>query len=349
MKLSSFKYELPENLIAQQPTKRREDSKMLVIHRATGTFEHRQFKDILEYFDDKDVFLVNNTKVFPARMYGKKEKTGAQIEVFLMRELNRQNKLWDVIVEPARKIRVGNKLYFGDDNRLVAEVVDNTTSRGRTIKFLWEGDEASFRAELSSLGETPLPRYIDRQPTEEDKDRFQTVYAKEEGAVMPPLAGMHFSRELIKHSEIKGIRFAEITLHTSLGTFKTIEVEDLTKHKMDAEYFKVDDYATKLVNQAKGEGRKVCAIGSTCSRAVEGSTTSTGLLKPQEGWTNMFIYPPYKFQITDALVTNFHQPKSSLFILASAFVGFDLLNEAYEVAIKNKYRFFAYGDCMLIL
>jgi S-adenosylmethionine:tRNA ribosyltransferase-isomerase len=349
MKLSQFKYDLPEDLIAQTPTKRREDARMLVVHRATRTFEHRHFKDILEYFDDRDVFLVNNTKVFPARLYGKKEKTGAQIEVFLMRELNRPNKLWDVIVEPARKIRVGNKLYFGDDNRLVAEVVDNTTSRGRTIKFLWEGSEEEFRDVLYGLGETPLPRYITHVPNEEDRERFQTVYAKVEGAVMPPLAGMHFSRELVKHCEIKGVKFAEVTLHTSLGTFRTIEVEDLTKHKMDAEYFKVDDYATKLVNTAKEEGRKVCAIGTTCVRAVEGSTTSTGLLKPQEGWTNMFIYPPYKFKIADALVTNFHQPKTSLFILGSAFMGFDLANEAYEVAIKNKYRFFAYGDCMLIL
>jgi S-adenosylmethionine:tRNA ribosyltransferase-isomerase len=349
MKLSHFKYDLPASLIAQQPTKNREDAKMLVVHKATGKFEHKYFKDILDYFDDKDVFLVNNTKVFPARLYGRKEKTGAQIEVFLLRELNKPNKLWDVIVEPARKIRVGNKLYFGEDNRLVAEVVDNTTSRGRTIRFMWDGTEEDFRAVLEGLGETPLPRYIKRDPTEEDKERFQTVYAKIEGAVAPPTAGMHFSRELVKHCEIKGIHFAEVTLHTSLGTYRPIEVEDLTKHKMDAEYFKVDDYAVKEVNKAKEGSRRVCAIGTTSLRAVETSVTSTGMLKPQEGWTNMFIYPPYDFQICDSLVTNFHLPKTSLFIMVCAFLGFDLTIKAYEEAIKHKYRFFAYGDCMLVV
>jgi S-adenosylmethionine:tRNA ribosyltransferase-isomerase len=349
MKLSSFQYDVPASLIAQSPTKNREDAKMMVINRATGTFEHKQFKDILSYFDDKDVFLVNNTKVFPARLYGRKEKTGAKIEVFLLRELNKQNRLWDVIVEPARKIRVGNKLYFGDDNRLVAEVVDNTTSRGRTIRFLWEGTEEDFKSVLDGLGETPLPRYIKREPTEDDKERYQTVYAKVEGAVAPPTAGMHFSRELIKHCEIKGVRFAEVTMHTSLGTYRPIEVEDLSKHKMDAEYFKVDDYAVNLVNKAKAEGRRVCAIGATSVRAVEATTTSTGTLKPQEGWTNMFIHPPYNFQICNSMVTNFHLPKTSLFILVCSFMGFDLTMKAYEEAIKHKYRFFTYGDCMLII
>ncbi len=349
MKLSQFKYELPANLIAQNPTKNREDAKMLVVHKATGKFEHRHFKDILEYFDDKDVFVVNNTKVFPARLYGRKEKTGAKIEVFLMRELNKPNRLWDVIVEPARKIRVGNKLYFGDDNSLVAEVVDNTTSRGRTIRFLWEGTQEEFKTVLDGLGETPLPRYIKREPTEEDKERFQTVYAKVEGAVAPPTAGMHFSRELVKRCEIHGVKFAEITLHTSLGTYRPIEVEDLSKHKMDAEYFRVDEYASNLVNKAKENNRRVCGIGTTSVRAVEATTTSTGMLKPQEGWTNMFIHPPHNFQICDSLVTNFHQPKTSLFVLTSAFLGFDLTNAAYEEAIKHKYRFFSYGDCMLII
>jgi S-adenosylmethionine:tRNA ribosyltransferase-isomerase len=349
MKLSQFQYDVPASLIAQSPTKNREDAKMLVIHKATGKMEHRQFKDILDYFDDKDVFLVNNTKVFPARLYGRKEKTGAKIEVFLLRELNKQNRLWDVIVEPARKIRVGNKLYFGDDNRLVAEVVDNTTSRGRTIRFLWEDTEESFKAVLEGLGETPLPRYIKREPNEEDKERYQTVFAKVEGAVAPPTAGMHFSRELIKHCEIKGVKFAEVTMHTSLGTYRPIEVEDLSKHKMDAEYFKVDDYAVNVVNKAKTEGRRVCAIGSTSVRAVEATTTSTGALKPQEGWTNMFIHPPYNFQICNALVTNFHLPKTSLFILVCSFMGFDLTMKAYQEAIKHKYRFFSYGDCMLII
>jgi S-adenosylmethionine:tRNA ribosyltransferase-isomerase len=349
MKLSQFKYDLPANLIAQTPAKRREDAKMLVVHKDTGKFEHKHFKDILNYFDDKDVFLVNNTKVFPARLYGRKEKTGAQIEVFLLRELNKANRLWDVIVEPARKIRVGNKLYFGEDNSLVAEVVDNTTSRGRTIRFLWEDTQETFKEKLDSLGETPLPRYIKREPTEEDKERFQTVYAKVEGAVAPPTAGMHFSKELIKRCEIHGIRFAEVTLHTSLGTYRPIEVEDLSKHKMDAEYFRVDDYAVNVVNKAKERGHRICGIGTTSVRAVETSTTSSGLLKPQEGWTNMFIHPPYNFQICDSLVTNFHLPKTSLFVMTCAFMGFDLTLEAYEVAIKNKYRFFGYGDCMLII
>jgi S-adenosylmethionine:tRNA ribosyltransferase-isomerase len=349
MKLSQFKYELPASLIAQNPTKRREDAKMLVVHKDTGKMEHKHFRDILEYFDERDVFLVNNTKVFPARLYGKKEKTGAKIEVFLLRELNKANRLWDVIVEPARKIRVGNKLYFGEDNSLVAEVVDNTTSRGRTIRFLWDGEQEAFKTLLDSLGETPLPRYINRKPDEEDKERFQTVYAKYEGAVAPPTAGLHFSRELIKRAEIHGVKFAEVTLHTSLGTFRPIEVEDLSKHKMDAEYFKVDDYCVNVINKAKEEQRRICGVGITSMRAVEASTTSTGMLKSQEGWTNMFIHPPYDFQICNSLITNFHLPKTSLFIMVCAFMGFDLTLEAYECAIKNKYRFFSYGDCMLIV
>jgi S-adenosylmethionine:tRNA ribosyltransferase-isomerase len=348
MKLSQFQYDVPANLIAQNPTKNREDAKMLVIDKKTGTFEHKSFKDILDYFDDKDVFAVNNTKVFPARLYGSKEKTGAKIEVFLMRELNTANRLWDVIVEPARKIRVGNKLYFGDNEELVAEVVDNTTSRGRTIRFLWDGPPEDFKKALYAMGETPIPRYIKRDPNEEDVERYQTVYAKVEGAVAPPSAGMHFSKELIKRCEIKGVKFAEITLHTSLGTYRPIEVEDLSKHKMDAEYFKVDDYAVNTVNKAKDNKRKICAIGSTSLRALEASTTSTGMCKEQEGWTNMFIYPPYNFQICDSLVTNFHLPKTSLFVLTCAFLGYDLTMEAYNVAIKNKYRFFSYGDCMLV-
>jgi S-adenosylmethionine:tRNA ribosyltransferase-isomerase len=349
MKLSQFKYDLPANLIAQTPSKNREDAKMLVVHKDTGKMEHKHFKDILEYFGDKDAFIVNNTKVFPARLYGRKEKTGAQIEVFLLRELNAPNRLWDVIVEPARKIRVGNKLYFGEDNSLVAEVVDNTTSRGRTIRFLWEGEHDAFKVALYALGETPLPRYIERQPNEEDKDRFQTVFASVEGAVAPPTAGMHFSRELIKRCEVNGINFAPITLHTSLGTFRNIEVEDLSKHKMDAEYFKVDEYAVATVNEAKAGKHRVCSVGTTTMRALESSTTSNGLLKQQEGWTNMFIHPPHKFQIADSLITNFHLPKTSLFIMQSAFMGFDLTMEAYKVAIKNKYKFFAYGDCLLII
>lgn len=349
MKLSKFIFDLPLNLIAQNPPKKREDSKMMVIHRKTGQMENRVFSDILEYFDDKDVFVVNNTKVFPARMYGRKEKTGAVVEVFLLRELNHANRLWDVIVDPARKIRVGNKLYFGDSDELEAEVIDNTTSRGRTIRFLWEGSDEDFKTQLEALGETPLPKYIKRKPDEEDRERYQTVYAKHEGAVTAPTAGFHFSQELIKRCEIKGIRFAEITLHSGLGTFRTIEVEDLHKHKMDAEYYEIDEFACKVVNKAKEEGRRVCSIGTTTIRALESSYTSRQLLKPSEGWTNNFIYPPYDFNVANALVTNFHLPKSSLLMLASAFGGYDLIMEAYKKAIKDKFRFSSYGDAMLVL
>jgi S-adenosylmethionine:tRNA ribosyltransferase-isomerase len=349
MKLSQFKFDLPLNLIAQHPAKRREDSRMMVVHRKTGQIENKHFRDVMEYFNDKDVFVVNNTKVFPARMYGRKEKTGAKIEVFLLRELNKPNRLWDVIVDPARKIRVGNKLYFGDNDELVAEVIDNTTSRGRTIRFLWDGSDDEFRQVLEILGETPLPKYIKRKPDEEDKERYQTVYAKHEGAVAAPTAGLHFSKELIKRLEIKGIRFAEATLHTGLGTFRPIEVEDLSKHKMDAEYYRVDEEACKIVNKARLGGHRICSVGTTTMRALESSFTAEKLLKPSEGWTNTFIHPPYQFNIADALITNFHLPKTSLLIMVCAFAGYDLTMEAYKKAIKDKYRFFSYGDAMLLV
>ena len=349
MKLSQFTFDLPLNLIAQNPAKKREDSRMMVINRKTGNIENRTFNDIQEYFNDKDVFVVNNTKVFPARMYGRKEKTGAKIEVFLLRELNKANRLWDVIVDPARKIRVGNKLYFGENDELVAEVIDNTTSRGRTIRFLWDSSEEEFKAMLEFMGETPLPKYIKRKPEEEDKERYQTVYAKHEGAVAAPTAGLHFSRELIKKLEIKGIRFAEVTLHTGLGTFRPIEVEDLSKHKMDAEYYRIEETACSIVNKAKEKGHRICSIGTTTMRAMETSYTAQKLLKPSEGWTNNFIHPPYDFSIADALVTNFHLPKTSLMIMACAFANYDLIMEAYKKAIKDKYRFFSYGDSMLII
>ncbi len=349
MKLSQFTFDLPLNLIAQNPAKRREDSRMMVINRKTGNIENRHFNDIQEYFDDKDVFVVNNTKVFPARMYGRKEKTGAKIEVFLLRELNKTNKLWDVIVDPARKIRVGNKLYFGENDELVAEVIDNTTSRGRTIRFLWDGTDEEFRTMLDFMGETPLPKYIKRKPEEEDKERYQTVYAKHEGAVAAPTAGLHFSKELIKRLEIKGVRFAEVTLHTGLGTFRPIEVEDLSKHKMDAEYYKIDETACSIVNKAREKSNRICSIGTTTMRAMETSYTAQRMLKPSEGWTNNFIHPPYNFNIADSLVTNFHLPKTSLLIMACAFAGYDLMMEAYKKAIKDKYRFFSYGDAMLII
>lgn len=349
MKLSQFRFDLPLNLIAQTPTKKREDSRMMVIHRQSGKIEDRNFRDIMDYFDDKDVMVVNNTKVFPARMYGRKEKTGAKIEVFLLRELNKPNRLWDVIVDPARKIRVGNKLYFGENDELVAEVIDNTTSRGRTIRFLWEDSEESFRKMLDFMGETPLPKYIKRKPDEDDKERYQTVYAKHEGAVAAPTAGLHFSKELIKRLEIKGIRFAETTLHTGLGTFRPIEVEDLSKHKMDAEYYAIDDTACAIVNKAKTDGRRICSVGTTTMRSLESSFTAQKLLKPSEGWTNMFIHPPYEFSIADSLVTNFHLPKTSLLIMTCAFGGYDLIMEAYKKAIKDKYRFFSYGDAMMVV
>ncbi len=322
---------------------------MLVVNRKTGNMENKHFKDILDYFDDKDVFVVNNTKVFSARMYGRKEKTGAKIEVFLLRELNKPNRLWDVIVDPARKIRVGNKLYFGESEELVAEVIDNTTSRGRTIKFLWGDDDESFKKMLETLGETPLPKYIKRKPDEEDKERYQTVYAKNEGAVAAPTAGLHFSQELIKRCEIKGIRFAEVTLHTGLGTFRPIEVEDLSKHKMDAEYYNIPEEAARIVNKAKENDHRICAIGTTTMRAMETSFTAQKLLKPSEGWTNNFIHPPYNFNIADSLVTNFHLPKTSLLIMTCAFAGYDLAMAAYQKAIKDKYRFFSYGDALLII
>ncbi|MFZ9661412.1 MAG: tRNA preQ1(34) S-adenosylmethionine ribosyltransferase-isomerase QueA [Chitinophagaceae bacterium] len=349
MKLSQFRFDIPLNLIAQYPAKKREDARLMVVHKDTGLIENKTFRDVMDYFNDKDVFVVNNTKVFPARMYGRKEKTGAKIEVFLLRELNKQNRLWDVIVDPARKIRVGNKLYFGDTDDLVAEVIDNTTSRGRTIRFLFDGPEEEFKKVLNSLGETPLPKPIKRKPDEEDRERFQTVYAKHEGAVLAPSAGLHFSVELIKRLEIKGIRFAEITLHTGLGTFRPIEVEDLSKHKMDAEFYSIDDQACRIVNLAKTEGHRICSVGTTTMRALETSFTADKLLKPSEGWTNIFIHPPYNFSISDSLITNLHLPKTSLLIMVCAFAGYDLAMEAYKKAIKDKYRFYSYGDAMLVI
>ena len=349
MKLSQFVFDLPLNLIAQHPAKIRDESRMMVVNRKTGQIENRHFKDIIEYFDDQDVFVINNTKVFPARLYGRKERTGAKIEVFLLRELNASSKLWDVVVDPARKIRVGNKLYFGDSDELVAEVIDNTTSRGRTIKFLWEGTDDEYRLMLDKLGETPLPRHIRRKPEEEDKERYQTVYAKHEGAVAAPTAGFHFSKTLIKRLEVKGIHFAETTLHTGLGTFRPIEVEDLTKNKMDAEYYRVEEEACRIVNKARLGKHRVCSVGTTTMRALESSFTSEKLLKPSEGWTNTFIHPPYQFSIADALITNFHLPKTSLLIMVCAFAGYDLTMEAYKKAIEDKYKFFNYGDAMLVI
>ena len=351
-KLSQFKFDLPENLIAQYPTEERDESRLMVVDRKTGKIEHKIFKDVLKYFDDGDVLIFNNTKVFPARMYGKKEKTGAKIEVFLLRELNADAKLWDVLVDPARKIRVGNKLYFADDKGndiLVAEVVDNTTSRGRTIRFFYDGTDEQFREVLRQLGSMPLPKYITRPPEDLDSERYQTVYAKETGAVAAPTAGLHFSRELMKRLEIKGAELAEVTLHVGLGTFRSIDVEDLSKHKMDAEYYSISEKAANIVNKAKEGNNRICAVGTTSMRTIESSVSATGLLKPSEGWTNTFIYPPYDFSIANSMITNFHLPKTSLIIMIAAFGGFELIMEAYQEAIKEKYRFFSYGDAMLII
>lgn len=351
-KLSQFNFELPEKLISKYPNDERDQSRLMVIHRDTGKIEHKIFKDILNIFEEGDTMIFNNTKVFPARLYGRKEKTGAKIEVFLLRELNSEARLWDVLVDPARKIRVGNKLYFSDtedSDRLVAEVVDNTTSRGRTIRFLYEGTDEEFHGELNLLGNTPLPKYINRSVEAIDKERYQTVYAKEMGAVAAPTAGLHFSRELLKRLELKGLNSAELTLHVGLGTFRSIDVEDLSKHKMDAEYFRVGAETVGMVNTSKKEGRRICAVGTTSMRAVESAISAEGLLKVAEGWTNKFIYPPYDFHIANAMITNFHLPKSSLMIMVSAFGGYDLIKEAYQQAIKEKYNFFSYGDAMLIL
>lgn len=351
-KLSQFNFELPEELISEYPAKERDESRLMVVHKESGKIEHKVFKDMIDYFDEDDALIFNNTKVFPARMYGQKEKTGARIEVFLLRELNNSARLWDVLVDPARKIRVGNKLYFSDkdgNDILVAEVVDNTTSRGRTIRFFYDGDDDEFRTVLDQLGNTPLPKYITREPEPSDADRYQTVYAKETGAVAAPTAGLHFSKNLLKRLEIKGISFAEVTLHVGLGTFRSIDVEDLSKHKMDAEYYKISEQAANVVNRAIDKKRRVCAVGTTSMRTIESAVSATTHLKEAEGWTNLFIYPPYDFNIANSMITNFHLPKSSLVIMTSAFGGRELILDAYEEAIKEKYNFYSYGDAMLIL
>jgi len=349
MKLSDFSFDLPDELVAEYPSDNRDEAKLMVINRKEGTIEHHLFKDIINYFSEGDVMITNNTRVFPARMYGNKEKTGAKIEVFLLRELNRESLLWDVLVDPARKIRIGNKLYFGDDDSLVAEVIDNTTSRGRTLRFLFDGPYEDFKAKITELGETPLPKYIKRDVEESDEERYQTIFASEEGAVAAPTAGLHFSRELMKRLELKGIQFAEVTLHVGLGTFRPVEVEDLTKHKMDSEQVIISEKCVKIVNTAKENKKRVCAIGTTSMRSIETSVSTNGMLKPYDGWTNKFIFPPYEFSIADSMVTNFHTPLSTLLMMISAFCGHELMMTAYKQAIENKYRFYSYGDAMLIL
>lgn len=349
MKLSQFTFELADDLLAEHPAEHRDESKLMVIDRKTGTIEHKMFKDLINYFDEDDVMVFNDTKVFPARLYGNKEKTGARIEVFLLRELNPETRLWDVLVDPARKIRIGNKLYFGEDESLVAEVIDNTTSRGRTLRFLYDGSYEDFRSKMRELGETPLPKYIKRDVAPEDEDRYQTIYAKNEGAVAAPTAGLHFSKHLMKRLEIKGVNFADVTLHIGLGTFNPVEVEDLSKHKMDSEEISIKKPATEIINKGLDDKRKICAVGTTVMRTLESAVSSNQRLNEFEGWTNKFIFPPYDFSIANCMVTNFHMPKSTLLMMISAFAGHELMEKAYKEAVKENYRFYSYGDAMLII
>ena len=349
MKLSQFKFKLPDNLIAQYPSENRDECRLMVLDANTGEITHRIFKDIIEYFDEGDVLIFNDTKVFPARLYGNKEKTGARIEVFLLRELNIENKFWDVLVEPARKIRIGNKLYFGSDESMVAEVIDNTTNRGRTLRFLYDGPHDEFKETLYSMGETPLPEYITRPVEEMDEERYQCIYAKNEGAVMAPAAGMHFSRELMKRLEIKGVERGFLTLHSGRGNFKDIDVEDLTKHRMDSEEMFVSEELVDMVNNAKDNNKNVCAVGTSVLRAIATAVCMDGHLMTFEGWTNKFVFPPYDFTVCNSMVSNFHLPYSTMLMMVAAFGGYDTVMNAYEVAIKEKYQFGAYGDAMLVL
>ena len=349
MKLSHFNFELQDELLAEYPAENRDESRLMVLNRKEQTIEHKMFKDIIDYFDEDDVMILNDTKVFPARLFGNKEKTGARIEVFLLRELNAEQRLWDVLVDPARKIRIGNKLYFGKDESLVAEVIDNTTSRGRTLRFLYDGSYEEFRKKLTELGQTPLPKYINRDVEPEDEERYQTIYAKNEGAVAAPTAGLHFSRHLLKRLEIKGVNFAEVTLHVGLGTFNSVEVEDLSKHKMDSEEIIIPAKTAETINKALVEKRRICAVGTTAMRTIESSVSSKGNLNEFEGWTNKFIFPPFDFSIANCMITNFHTPKSTLLMMTAAFGGHDFVKRAYEEAVKEKYKFYSYGDAMLII
>jgi S-adenosylmethionine:tRNA ribosyltransferase-isomerase len=349
MKLSQFKFKLPEALIAQTPSIHRDECRLMVVHRKTGEIEHKEFKDVIQYFDDGDVMVFNDTKVFPARLYGNKEKTGARIEVFLLRELNPEHKLWDVLVEPARKIRIGNKLYFGEDESMVAEVIDNTTSRGRTLRFLYDGPHEEFKGALYALGQTPLPEYIKREANEEDAEAYQTIFAKNEGAVVAPSAGIHFSRELLKRLEIKGVEQGFLTVHCGLGAFREIDVEDLTKHRMDSEDMSVTEGLVEMVNHAKDNGKQVCAVGTSTLRGIASAVSMGGHMKTYTGWTNKFIFPPYDFTVSTALITGFHMPYSTMLMMVCAFGGYELIMKAYDVAVKEGYKFGAYGDAMLII
>ncbi len=349
MKLSQFKFKLPDELIAQHPSKNRDECRLMVLDAKTGDIQHLVFKDILQFFDEGDVMIFNDTKVFPARLYGNKEKTGARIEVFLLRELNKEHKFWDVLVEPARKIRIGNKLYLGNDDSMVAEVIDNTTSRGRTLRFLYDGPHDEFKSALYALGETPLPDYITRPVEPEDEERYQCIFAQKEGAVVAPAAGMHFSRELLKRMEIKGVERAFLTLHSGRGNYREIDVEDLTKHRMDSEEMVVDSDLVDIVNAAKDRESKVCAVGTSVLRGIASAVCMNGHIMTYEGWTNKFIFPPYDFTVCNALVSNFHMPLSTMLMMVAAFGGYEHVLNAYDVAIKEKYAFGAYGDAMLVL
>jgi S-adenosylmethionine:tRNA ribosyltransferase-isomerase len=348
-KLSMFKFDLPQIRIPNKPSENREDAKLMVVHRSTGEIEHKNVSDLGNYFDEGDTMVINNTKVFPARLYANKEKTGAKIEVFLLRELNQENRLWDVLVDPARKIRIGNKLFFGENDELIAEVIDNTTSRGRTLRFLFDGTHQEFKEVLTALGSTPLPKHIDRKPTQEDAERFQTIYAKHEGAISAPTAGMHFSKLLMKQLELKGVEFAETTLHVGLGTFSEIMVEDLSKHKMESEEITISEEAAHKINTWKNAGKRICAVGTTVMRTLESSVSTKNEIIPYKGWTNIFLFPPHTYQIANCMLTNFHLPKSSLMMQVAAFSGLDLLKKAYKEGMKKKYNFHTYGDAMLIL
>ncbi|MBP8975343.1 MAG: tRNA preQ1(34) S-adenosylmethionine ribosyltransferase-isomerase QueA [Bacteroidetes bacterium] len=345
MKLSDFKYPLPRNLVAKVPANPRDHSRLMVVDRATQSIEDRKFYEIVDYFEKGDCLVINETKVFQARLIGKKEKTNAKIEVFLLRELNAEENVWDVIVDPARKVRIGNKIYF-DDGKLWCEVIDNTTSRGRTVRFNHKGD---FFKIIDRIGLTPLPPYIKRDPTEKDKETYQTVYARVIGSVAAPTAGLHFTKALLKKIEAKGVTIAPVVLHIGLGTFRSVEVEDLTKHKMDSEYFEIPEETVEIVNKTIDSKRNVFVVGTSTCRAVESSVTVDGHLKTAKGWTDKFIFPPYDFKIADKLITNFHLPESTLLMLVSAFMGHELMMQAYRKAIKEGYRFFSYGDAMLIL
>lgn len=349
MKLSQYKYDFSQDMLAKYPAENRDESRLLVYDRKSGKIDHKLFKDMIGYFKEGDIMIMNNTKVFPARLYGNKEKTGAEIEIFLLRELNAEQRLWDVLVDPARKIRIGNKLYFGDDDLLVAEVIDNTTSRGRTLRFLFDGDYNQFKQALYKMGETPLPRWVREKVEPLDDERYQTIYAKVEGAVAAPTAGLHFSKHLLKKLEIKGVGIAEITLHIGLGSFRTVDVEDLTKHKMDSEQINIPEESAEAVNSARTRGKRICAVGTTVMRAIESSVSTEGMLKPYEGWTNKFIFPPYDFSIANSMITNFHLPYSTQLMMVSAFTGYDQLLKIYEVAKKEGYKYGTYGDAMLVL